>query len=80
MGKNKMCLGQIIIVLAEADDMAEMHEFRQSREDEAIKKLQELPQDDQYLQLNTNDGEEKTTQRSGKNRNNNRIRMETKES
>ena len=61
-------------VEAEADDMAEMQrEFRQSREDEAIKKLQELPQDDQYFsQLNTNDGEEKTNaQRSGKNRNNN---------
>ena len=37
-------------VEAEADDMAEMQrEFRQSREDEAIKKLQELPQDDQYF-------------------------------
>ena len=61
-------------VEAEADDMAEMQrEFRQSREDEAIKKLQELPQDDQYFsQLNTNDGEEKSnTQRSGKNGNNN---------
>lgn len=59
---------------AEAGDMAEMQrEFRQSREDEEIKKLQELPQDDQYFsQLNSKGDEEKSnTQRSGKNRNNN---------